>query len=867
MARDLKLQVVLDAVDRVTRPLKKITQGSGKTAEALKASREQLKTLERAQQDLRGFRQLKEQSKESAATLDAQQRQVRELTQQIENAEGPTRQLTRQRAAAIRQARKLKDRYQGEQRQLEELRRGMTRVDGVTGSYSDQQRELSRRIGEANNQVDAQKRKLGQLAEAQKRAQRASDQFHRGVGRANAIRGAGMTGLATGGVGMAAMTTQAFGNEMAGARLAAQFGEGTRAAEYREITTNIYSGGRGNGMQDVERAVGAVGAAFGSLEEQSSEKISSITTQALTLQEVFGIDIAQSIQTAKNMVKNELAPNATAAFDLIAKSFQEVPAAMRDELPDILEEYGTNFRALGFSGQEAMSLLVAAADKGRFALDKTGDAVKEFTIRGSDMSKASVEAYDVIGLNAHDMSNAIASGGDQARAAMQTTAKAILDIEDPARRANTAIALFGTPLEDLSVDQIPQFLKALGGTKDRLGEVTGATREMADTLDDNAWKALKDVMRALAGPFMTALEGVRDDIIDVSKAITGWIKENPELAGTLAKIAIMLTTLIAACGAFTIMMSSLLGPIVTVRLGLAMLGVKTTGLGGRIYALTSKILPALGKGILMIGRTLAVAGRLLLTNPIGLAITALAGAAYLIYKNWGAISGWFAQRWADIKAAFNDGIGAVGRLLLNWSPLGLLYRGITAALSALGVEVPAKFQNLGSAIVDGLIGGIGAKMGQLKDKVVGIADSVGGWFKDKLGINSPSRVFAQFGGYTIDGLNQGLDAQRNEPARRIAQIAKSVTRAGAGMALGAATLPATAAMPIANDVPIDTRAPLQSPGGGSVSITMGDINIHPSPGMDEQALARYVRAEVERALADATRDAEARRRSAFHDID
>ena len=172
-----------------------------------------------------------------------------------------------------------------------------------------------------------------------------------------------------------------------------------------------------------------------------------------------------------------------------------------------------------------------------------------------------------------------------------------------------------------------QFLKALGGTKDRLGEVTGTTKEMADTLDDNAWKALKDVMRALAGPFMTALEDVRDDIIDVSKAITGWIKENPELAGTLAKIAIMLTTLIAACGAFTIMMSSLLGPIVTVRLGLAMLGVKTTGIGGRIYALTSKILPALGKGILMIGRTLAVAGRLLLTNPIGLAITALAGAA------------------------------------------------------------------------------------------------------------------------------------------------------------------------------------------------------------------------------------------------
>ena len=50
---------------------------------------------------------------------------------------------------------------------------------------------------------------------------------------------------------------------------------------------------------------------------------------------------------------------------------------------------------------------------------------------------------------------------------------------------------------------------------------------------------------------------------------------------------------------------------------------------------------------------------------------------------------------------------------------------------------------------------------------------------------------------------------------------------------------------------------------------MGDINItvNPAPGMDEQALARYVAAEVQRALAQATREAGAKRRSALYDID
>ncbi|MEM5527174.1 hypothetical protein, partial [Enterobacter hormaechei] len=37
-------------------------------------------------------------------------------------------------------------------------------------------------------------------------------------------------------------------------------------------------------------------------------------------------------------------------------------------------------------------------------------------------------------------------------------------------------------------------------------------------------------------------------------------------------------------------------------------------------------------------------GRALLMNPIGLAITAVAAAAYLIYRNWGAVSSWFKQR-------------------------------------------------------------------------------------------------------------------------------------------------------------------------------------------------------------------------------
>ncbi|MEG5754471.1 phage tail tape measure protein, partial [Enterobacter hormaechei] len=87
-----------------------------------------------------------------------------------------------------------------------------------------------------------------------------------------------------------------------------------------------------------------------------------------------------------------LAASSDEAMDLIVSGMQRVSAEMRGEMPEILHEYSTHFRNLGFSGAEAMSLLVDMSKQGKFALDKTGDAIKEFSIRGSDMSKNSVAA-------------------------------------------------------------------------------------------------------------------------------------------------------------------------------------------------------------------------------------------------------------------------------------------------------------------------------------------------------------------------------------------------------------------------------------------------------------------------------------------
>ncbi|HBB6432551.1 TPA: phage tail protein, partial [Escherichia coli] len=64
-----------------------------------------------------------------------------------------------------------------------------------------------------------------------------------------------------------------------------------------------------------------------------------------------------------------------------------------------------------------------------------------------------------------------------------------------------------------------------------------------------------------------------------------------------------------------------------------------------------------------------------------------------------SISSWFEQRWADIQEAFNGGIAGTGKLLINWSPAGLLCKAFAAALKYLGVDLPAKFTDFGGHLV------------------------------------------------------------------------------------------------------------------------------------------------------------------------
>lgn len=79
------------------------------------------------------------------------------------------------------------------------------------------------------------------------------------------------------------------------------------------------------------------------------------------------------------------------------------------------------------------------------------------------------------------------------------------------------------------------------------------------------------------------------------------------------------------------------------------------GAGLQAMLMATRLAPAIrlvGTALMWSGKALLWVGRALLLNPIGLAVTAIAGAVFLIYTYWGPLKDWFGNLWEGIKSTF-----------------------------------------------------------------------------------------------------------------------------------------------------------------------------------------------------------------------
>ena len=374
------------------------------------------------------------------------------------------------------------------------------------------------------------------------------------IGKTFAVVGAGVTavGAATAGV----LVNLGNGYNKAVNQISAATGAtGKELEQLGQIAQNVYSHNFGDSLEDVADGISVVRQNT----QLMGEELQAATEAGFALRDTFGYDLSESARTASALMKN-FGIDANKAYNIIATGAQK-GADQNGDLLDTLNEYSTQYAALGLSADQFVNGLIAGAEAGVFSIDKVGDAVKEFNIRAKDGSKSTTSAFATLGLKASTTMQAFAKGGDTAQKAFFEVVKALEAMKDPVEKNQTAVALFGTQYEDLEKTVLPVLASMEDASKttyDALGEINeikykdlgsalgGLKRTIEGALIPSASKIA-------SGPMMTAMQELQRMANDLAKSIkageydsvfagiadgiTGVIRMLPKIRDGIRKIA------------------------------------------------------------------------------------------------------------------------------------------------------------------------------------------------------------------------------------------------------------------------------------------------------------------------------------------
>ncbi|MHC5192741.1 phage tail tape measure protein [Pseudomonas frederiksbergensis] len=890
MANDLKLQVLLNAIDRASGPLKAINNGSIGAARALKDARDRLKELNAQQKDVSAWRTQRAAAEQTEQALGDARDKVRALSQQFAATGVPTKAMAKDFRTAVREAQKLKEQHQQQSEQLQTLRTKLYSAGISTKDLSSHERHLREQIGATNASISEQGKRLVALNAQQKRLAIERSKMEKTQSLAGNMAMNGAAGLGSG-YAASRPIAKAIGafapNEDSATQLKVSMMDGTgkvaedfqkitdlatklgdrlpgTTADFQEMMTML----RRQGLS-AQSILGGTGEAAAYLGVQLQMPVAEAAEFAAKMQDATRTsekDMMALMDTIQRGFYSGVDPtNMLQGFSKISPVLDTIKKSGIDaanELAPLLVMMDQTSMEGGAAGNAFRKIFQAGLDK-----DGVKDVNKILEIEGK---KIRFKFTDDKG-NFAGLENLFA----------QVEKLKTLNDED---RTATMKSLFGDDSETITTlntmmnkglagyREIQQKLQNQADLRKRVNEQLGTLTNVMEAAEGSFTNAMAEFGAAVAPD----LKELINTLGEIANKVGAWARENPQLAGGLVKVVALVAGVSIVFGGLALTLASLLGPFAVVRYGMAMFGVQSGGtlrimqkLTPTLTGLARNAFPMLAQGIRTVAstlggvlltalRTVSIALWGLAANPVVLAIAAvvatLAGAAYLVYKNWDAVKLYFTNAWTEIKAGFSGGIGSILNTLANFSPVGLIYQAFASVLSYLGVDLPNRFTEFGNMIVNGLVNGLFAGMGQIKGAITSIGDSTIGWFKEKLGIHSPSRVFAELGGFTMAGLTQGLEGGQNGPLGAMADMSKQLTTAGA-MALGTTSMPG---------LTVDTRAPISNAGSSVYdSHDTYEIHIPAMPGMDPQAIARAVRAELARIESEKG----ARKRSKLSDLE
>lgn len=708
MSNNLKLQVLLNAVDRASRPFKAIQTESKSLSGSIRDTQKTLKALNAQAGRVEGFRKTSGQLAVTGQALKKAKQEAAELAIQFKATEKPTRAQAQMMESAKRAASELQLKYNGLRQSVQRQRQELQQAGINTRTLSNDERRLKASVNEATASLNRQREALARNSQQQAKLSRINQRYQSGKALAGNLAGAGAAGvgMATAGIvaGVAALKP-GYDFAQKNSELQAVLGLDKSSTDMLALR------GQARQLGDTTAASADDAAAAQIIIAKSGADKDGIMAATPTT-------LNMSLANRRSMEENAtLLMGVKSAFGLandkvshigdVISAAMNKSAATFDGLSDTLTYAAPVAKNAGISVEETAAMAGALADAkitGSMAgtgsravitrlqapTGKAHDAISELGVKTADRKGNMRPLFTIL----KEMQKSFVKNklGDTQRAEYM---KAIFGEE-----ASSAAAVLMTAATSGKLDNLTKMLQ----------NSDGKTEELVKVMQDNLGGDFKE--------FQSAYEAVGIDLFDQQASslrqltqtatkyvlkLDQWIQKNKGLSQTILKIAGGAVAIIGVLGAIGLVAWPVVMGINAIIAGASLLGT---------------VFAAVGSGIL------AVLGAL--TWPIVAIGVAIVAGALLIRKYWEPISAFFGGVVEGLKAAFAplmpmfDLLGQ--KLQVAWKWFGDLIAPVTSTKESLdscknaGVEFGQALARVLTAPLN-LFNAIGSKVDWLLEKM------------------------------------------------------------------------------------------------------------------------------------------------------
>lgn len=257
----------------------------------------------------------------------------------------------------------------------------------------------------------------------------------------------------------------------------------------------------------------------------SGSALKNLRDEISGISDTFSTDFRETLQ-ATNSVAKQFGISYEQAADVIRKGFA-AGANANGEFIDTLKEYPAYFKEAGISASDFVAIIAKSNQEGIFS-DKGVDAIKEGNLRLREMTTATANALEGIGISSKKVQEDLQSGAKTTWQVMQEVSQKLSELPESSSKVGTAIAdIFGGPGEDAGLQYLTMLKDIKGGIDDvieKQGDMSKSLLEVNNAATE-CKKAFNNLFDSTGGDFETFTNRLKTGLYDTLTGILITIKE------------------------------------------------------------------------------------------------------------------------------------------------------------------------------------------------------------------------------------------------------------------------------------------------------------------------------------------------------